>query len=170
MPADGPLRRSEGAGFTIEGDHQLAVFDGACNECSNCEVYCPEVGAPYRVKERVFASLELLEESGREGFHRVGTVLTARLGDRLHRMEVNEGENRARLSVGCGTFLLQWEPLRVLDREKEPEPGGEWKDTAQPDDLDGGPGFDTAALWRMKTVWEDIFFSGRPNPVNPRGG
>ena len=52
----GGLFAVPGSGFEIADAHQLAVFEGGCNECSNCEVYCPEEGAPFRVKERLFPS------------------------------------------------------------------------------------------------------------------
>ena len=29
--------------------------------------------------------------------------------------------------------------------------------------------FDTADLWRMKTVWESVFSAAAPNPVQPAG-
>jgi hypothetical protein len=30
-------------------------------------------------------------------------------------------------------------------------------------------GFDTALLWRMRTVWQGIFNASRPNSVNAAG-
>ncbi|HEX9163068.1 MAG TPA: glutamate synthase [Thermoanaerobaculia bacterium] len=33
--------------------HRIAIIDGWCNDCGNCETFCPDVGAPYRVKPRV---------------------------------------------------------------------------------------------------------------------
>jgi putative selenate reductase len=170
LPPGGPVKRSEGGGFKIQTDHQLAVFDGACNECSNCEVYCPEMGAPYRVKERVFPSLALLEESKAEGFYREGTVLTGRLGGRVHRLEVATEGNRARLSVGGNSFSVQWEPLKVLDLEGTSGAEADGIGMAHDDQENGGAAVDTAALWRLKTVWEHIYHSPRPNPVNPGGG
>ncbi|MGD2120732.1 MAG: glutamate synthase [Gemmatimonadota bacterium] len=169
LPPGGPLKPSKGAGFTIKTDHQLAVFDGACNECSNCEVYCPEVGAPYRVKERVFASLGRLEDSEREGFYGEGNVLVARLGERIHRLEVIKGENRARLTVSGNIFIFRWEPLAVLAWERASDSAAEEAATVREDTEPIEAVFDTAALWRMKTVWEHIFHSRRPNPVNPGG-
>jgi hypothetical protein len=166
----GFMSRQEGKGFTMETNHQLAVFDGTCNECSNCEVYCPEVGAPFRVKERVFPSLDLLKESRREGFHREGSVLTARLGGRVHRLEVEERGNRARLTVNGNTLIVQWEPLEVLELEKA-SGRGDATGGSTPHVHEGeGTFFDTADLWRMKTAWEHIYHSPRPNPVSAGGG
>jgi len=36
---------------------QIGVFADACNECGNCEVFCPEDGAPYLSKPLFFGSV-----------------------------------------------------------------------------------------------------------------
>jgi putative selenate reductase len=36
--------------------HQILVFDGFCNDCGNCDVFCPEDGGPHRTKPRLFAT------------------------------------------------------------------------------------------------------------------
>ena len=48
-------RRGE---FEFASDHQLANFADFCNECGNCDVFCPEDGGPYVLKPRVFGRLE----------------------------------------------------------------------------------------------------------------
>ncbi|MCB9539931.1 MAG: glutamate synthase [Myxococcales bacterium] len=53
---DGAWQRSEGAGFTTEKKHQLATFHDFCNECGNCDVFCPEDGGPYKMKPRFFGT------------------------------------------------------------------------------------------------------------------
>jgi putative selenate reductase len=147
----GGLAQSEGEGFLIGTDHQLAVFEGACNECSNCEIYCPEEGAPFTVKEQVFPTFERFRDAATDGFFRDGDTLYGRLGGREIRLEVNQTANRGRLSADGIEVDLEWEPLRVVEGS-----GGE-RDIS----------IDTSRLWRMKTVWESIYHSARPNPVNP---
>src|ERR1051325_732297 len=36
--------------------HQIVCFADVCNDCGNCEVFCPDVGAPQRVKPRIDGS------------------------------------------------------------------------------------------------------------------
>lgn len=149
---DGDLRRQTGAGFTIEEIHQLAVLSGACNECSNCEVYCPESGAPFQLKERVFLNRADCDASPHvDGFWRENDVLHARLAGR--RIQLTLGaDGKSGTLRGDGLRLdLSWEPLGVR--------GGEISATSPP--------FDTAHLWRLKTVWNAIFHSATPNMVNP---
>lgn len=40
----------------IDEKHQLANFVDHCNECGNCDIFCPEDGGPYRMKPRFFGS------------------------------------------------------------------------------------------------------------------
>ena len=40
----------------IEKKHQIANFADWCNECGNCDTFCPEAGGPHRVKPRLYTS------------------------------------------------------------------------------------------------------------------
>ncbi len=53
----GGFRREEGAPLKVEKRHQLATFADLCNECGNCDVFCPEDGGPYVMKPRFYGSL-----------------------------------------------------------------------------------------------------------------
>ncbi len=57
---------------------QIGVFADACNECGNCDVFCPEDGAPYLSKPLFFGSVAAWAETpDRDGFafERVGETL-----------------------------------------------------------------------------------------------
>jgi putative selenate reductase len=141
-----------GRGFKIAEAHQLAVAEGACNSCSNCEVYCPEDGAPFLVKEQVFLGREAFEASSADGFFRDGGVLHARLEGRELRLEPSPERDRAVLRVADGLDLeLTWETLSVVRKLSGNGSGVE---------------LDSALVWRMKTVWESIYHAPRPNPVH----
>lgn len=148
------LTREPGRGFALRDAHQIAVYEGACNDCSNCEVYCPEEGAPFRIKERLFPSQQAFaagKEAGLEGFWSDGAVLHGRIDGRELRLEPDAAGVRATLVGGGLQLELSWEPLAVV--------GGHLPD--------GSPPLDTADLWRIKTVWESIYRAPAPNPVNP---
>ncbi len=149
----GGLSLTPGTGFSIAEEHQLGLFAGACNECSNCEVYCPEHGAPFRVKERLFPSEDAFEGSEDDGFWLSDGELRARLGGRVLTLGVDESANWAYLDAGDLRLELSWEPLRIL--------GGSVEPSGQP--------LDTARLYRMRTAWDAIYRAERPNPVNPAG-
>ena len=60
--------RHEGT-LELKEKHQIANFADFCNECGNCDVFCPEDGGPYLVKPRFFGSLEHWRRSAPlEGF------------------------------------------------------------------------------------------------------
>lgn len=49
--------RAEGE-VVLDKKHQIANFADFCNECGNCDIFCPEDGGPYILKPRFFGSLE----------------------------------------------------------------------------------------------------------------
>ncbi|MGC2776985.1 MAG: hypothetical protein WA418_15265, partial [Bradyrhizobium sp.] len=65
-----------GAGWTTEPagiialdkPWQIGVFADACNECGNCDVFCPEDGAPYLSKPLLFGSVAAWRAAQRDGF------------------------------------------------------------------------------------------------------
>jgi len=152
LRAGAELERAPGEGFVIEKVHQLAILEGACNLCSNCEVYCPEHGAPFKVKEQVFLTPEDFRAKGMDGFCRENEKLLVRLNGREYQLEPDPAHNRAAL-IGQGLQLeLGWDPLEVR--------GGRLTGAEE-------VSLDTALLLRMKTVWNSIFNARHPNMVNP---
>jgi putative selenate reductase len=58
-PTDANMRlRSLDCAIPFTRKHQIANFADFCNECGNCEVVCPDLGAPQRMKLRFFGSEE----------------------------------------------------------------------------------------------------------------
>jgi len=56
-PTDANMRlRSLDSSIPFSRRHQIANFADFCNDCGNCEVVCPDVGAPHRTKMRFFGS------------------------------------------------------------------------------------------------------------------
>ena len=48
--------------------HQLANIADLCNDCGNCDIFCPEDGGPYIEKPRFFLSLSAFEADTKPGF------------------------------------------------------------------------------------------------------
>ena len=51
-----------GGVLKIAASHQIANYADFCNECGNCDVFCPEYGGPYIKKPRFFSSWETWEQ------------------------------------------------------------------------------------------------------------
>jgi putative selenate reductase len=71
------VARHEGGSWTCEQrgtvelttKHQIANYADFCNDCGNCDVFCPEEGGPYVIKPRFFGSVETFEAyAGENGF------------------------------------------------------------------------------------------------------
>lgn len=52
----GQLAQVDGGTFSLRENIQIANFADACNECGNCDIFCPEWGGPYKLKPRFFSS------------------------------------------------------------------------------------------------------------------
>ncbi len=114
--AGGWLSRETGR-LVMKEKHQIATFHDFCNECGNCDVFCPEDGGPYAMKPRFFGTEhDWREAAPRDGFC-VERVIGAervhgRFGGADYLLEVRDG--RAAYS-GPG-FALRFEvqdPVRT---------------------------------------------------------
>ncbi len=49
--------------FTIKQGIQILNIDNFCNECGNCDTFCPTAGAPYKSKPKIFLTRASFEEA-----------------------------------------------------------------------------------------------------------
>ena len=57
VAADGSIRDAEEKRhFAIDQEHQIANYADFCNECGNCDTFCPEYGGPYIKKPGFYGS------------------------------------------------------------------------------------------------------------------
>ena len=73
---------------------QILHIDDFCNECGNCETFCPHQGAPYRHKLTLFSGRDMFEQSMNSGFYRKSVLQegACRFGCRIGN-EKEEGMN-----------------------------------------------------------------------------
>jgi putative selenate reductase len=72
---NGTARAVEGGRLTVKKAHQIANFAAFCNECGNCDTFCPEYGGPFIEKPTFFLTLgQMREFASYDGFfiHRDG--------------------------------------------------------------------------------------------------
>jgi putative selenate reductase len=65
----GRLHEIPGGRFTVTREHQIANYADFCNECGNCDVFCPEDGGPFVEKPRFFSSIETWQRDRGVGFY-----------------------------------------------------------------------------------------------------
>lgn len=111
----GAWRFESGAGIQLEQARQIGTFADFCNECGNCDVFCPEDGGPYRIKPRFFGTEKAWRRSGAEdGFYLARTDD----GDRvLGRM----GGAELELVVWEGRVRFRGADFDIRYRESDPE-------------------------------------------------
>ncbi len=147
-----------GGRFAVRKAHQIANFQDFCNDCGNCDVFCPEDGGPYVEKPRFFGSLEAWRrERGRNGFfaRREGDVdlLWGRIGGAEYRLEVDRDRDRAFFTDGDFT-------LELLHRERRPVRVDLRQGVAE------GRTLDVAAYLAMAILIDGVLHPSRANPVN----
>ena len=97
---EGDHWREQVAGeVTISMKHQIANFADFCNECGNCDVFCPEDGGPYVVKPRFFGSRRDWEEfRSLDGFqvqeNSLGVLIRGRIDGKSYALEATEFGDR----------------------------------------------------------------------------
>jgi len=60
----GSMRRIPGGVLRVMKARQFANYADACNECGNCDIFCPEEGGPFLAKPRFFSNLESYRKAG----------------------------------------------------------------------------------------------------------
>ncbi|GAB4315983.1 MAG: hypothetical protein Kow0059_08320 [Candidatus Sumerlaeia bacterium] len=126
------LRPQPAAPFEIKKKHQIGNFFDWCNECGNCDTYCPEYGGPFIEKPSFFGSLQAFDHFTRyegacvwedqDGWH---ALLRWRGGN--YSMRWRPADNEARVSDGALVLrfntltheLLGWDRVQ----NSPPEPG-----------------------------------------------
>ena len=115
-----------GEPIRLQKKHQLANFADFCNECGNCDVFCPEDGGPYVLKPRFFSSEETFARfSAHDGFFVARDRVLARFQGRSYRLELDahgDGEGARFVGPGFDVRLLALDPEGSI--EGRIEPGG----------------------------------------------
>ena len=108
--------------IVLDQRHQIAHFADFCNECGNCDVFCPEDGGPYLIKPRFFGSVEEWRRyPDHDGFHveRDGEVdrVHARIGGREVVVTVEPSGRVAYAGAGFDVTFDRADPAGTLDGE-----------------------------------------------------
>jgi putative selenate reductase len=152
----GAVARVAGGVWTVRKDAQWANFADACNECGNCDVFCPEDGGPYVVKARFFGSRASFDASpkldglwiDRDGG---GLVVHARVGGRAVELRVAAG----RAVVDDGRIVAAYDPAT-----------SELLDARAKDGACGPHVLSGAVFATLRTLVRGALDASRVNPVS----
>jgi len=103
---DGSLAFEPGGTLKIAKAHQLANYADFCNDCGNCDVFCPEDGGPYIEKPRFFGSLETYRKYGKANgffveFGAEQRTIYGTIGNKAYSLSIDSGSGHARFSDGA---------------------------------------------------------------------
>ena len=144
--------------FEVKKQHQIANFQDFCNECGNCDTFCPEDGGPYIEKPRFFGSLEAWKAlPGRDGFfaERADSIdaIWARIRGVEYHLEIDRTLDRGLFTDG----VLQ---LEVRHSERRVVAASAREGAAE------GRVLDFAAYLNMALAVDGVLDTRRANPVN----
>jgi len=144
--------------FHVEKRHQIANFQDFCNDCGNCDTFCPEDGGPYVEKPRFFGSLEAWHEwRDRDGFFilREADIDAAwgRIRGLEYHLEVDRARDRGLFTDGRLRIETQHSERRILDASAEP-------------DAPEGSTLDFSAYLNLATALDGVLDTRRANPAN----
>lgn len=89
-------RNGDARRFEITESMQIACYSDFCNECGNCDTFCPEYGGPYIKKPTFFGTERSWEQAApRDGFvigrSAQGSWILGRIKGRVFRLMATEG-------------------------------------------------------------------------------
>ncbi|MDH3746297.1 MAG: glutamate synthase [Acidobacteriota bacterium] len=102
-------RWKRGKPLRLEQRHQIGNFVDFCNDCGNCDIFCPEDGGPYVMKPRFFGREETWRQSRHiDGFHldTGGVRMLGRFSKREYSLEIRDG----RCTFSGSDFRLEFDP------------------------------------------------------------
>jgi putative selenate reductase len=143
------VRAIPGGVLRIVKAHQLANYADACNDCGNCDIFCPEDGGPQNAKPRFFGSLESYRKhAGTNGFYLAANTLHGTLDGRAYVLEVDRQADRARFEQPGAAIEVRLSDGRPI----------EWQPATCT--------FDALPFLELKILFESVTGSKHVNFVN----
>jgi putative selenate reductase len=147
-----------GGRFEVRERHQLAVFQDFCNDCGNCDTFCPEEGGPYLEKPRFFGTLDGWHRwRDRDGFFVANdgedVRVWVRLRGREYALEIDRAKGSAVFSDGALRLEIDHPHRRVVRAEAEP---------GAPE----GHVLEVSAYLAAALAIDGVLDTSRANPVN----
>jgi putative selenate reductase len=115
----GKVHLSQRPPYVVKKERQFANYADFCNDCGNCDVFCPEEGGPYKIKPRFFGERTTFEREGGDGFYVERTldardVITGRIDGLRHELSLDRARGRAYFSDGVVYCEIDLEGHKVL--------------------------------------------------------
>jgi putative selenate reductase len=112
------LRAIPGGVLHVGKARQFANYADACNECGNCDVFCPEEGGPFAEKPRFFGSMETFRrDAGRNGFYVdcAGSAIHGVIAGKAYVLTEDRAADRAHFERGDAKIEIRLSDNRPVD-------------------------------------------------------
>ncbi len=117
----GAYRRVPGGVLRIDKARQFANYADACNECGNCDVFCPEDGGPQQHKPRFFGSLESYRKhAGANGFFIDGDTIHGTIAGAAFTLALDPAAGRARFDSPAAVVTIDIAEERPISWQPKP--------------------------------------------------
>jgi putative selenate reductase len=143
--------------FELKQTDQIANFADYCNQCGNCDTFCPEYDGPYLKKPNFFGSRQAFEAAApHDGFFLEcageARTLTARISSYEYRLELLGNGDGYRYSDGKVTVHVS--------------PDGEFSADTSPAPLHANHRLDVGRFYALSTLLRGITDATRVHAVN----
>jgi putative selenate reductase len=157
---DGSIGRQPSIPFQIEREYQIGNYADFCNDCGNCDVFCPEDGGPYVEKPRFFGSRETFEAHKHHGsfyIERSEDLVRAwaLIDGTNYELQLRQQARKARFTDGKLDLVLDSETGVIESAKKTPDV-----------DLPTGHTLSTHPARTILAIVRGVLDGSRPNPVN----
>src|SRR2546426_4464596 len=114
------LEEADRGVLKIEKKHQIANFADWCNECGNCDTFCPEYGGPFIQKPSFFANREAwLDNARRDGFYitvdKEGSEIVGRIEGKTYSLAVCSDKKLAHYSDGVIAVTFSTDTHEIIE-------------------------------------------------------
>ncbi|MFQ5655758.1 MAG: 4Fe-4S dicluster domain-containing protein, partial [Planctomycetota bacterium] len=97
--------------IVIAARHQIGNFADLCNDCGNCDVFCPEDGGPYKIKPRFFGTREgWADPAAGDGFFIETQGERVRVAGRFEGNEFHAAIEDGRVDYSGDGFAIRFDP------------------------------------------------------------
>ena len=106
--SNGQFKPVEGSELILQKENQIANIADFCNDCGNCDTFCPEDGGPFVEKPRFFLSNESYQRyKNLDGFHFAEkNVLFGRINGAEYKIQKSDVEQGSIFMISKGKIYF----------------------------------------------------------------
>ena len=144
----------------ITRPHQIANFAPFCNECGNCDTFCPEYGGPFIEKPTFYATEDQWREAApRDGFwagqsYPQGEIICGRLHGKEYTLRFPTQHDQAPMIFTCPAATVEIDPFHIALPRVIEQHGSE------------GDTVEMNIMSTLQLLHQGVFHSKRANYIN----